>query len=169
MTTSMFFAYILFCIGHTRRNLPDRAWACLSFKMLLERLVMCTGSFRPLCHRDPARDSWQELTVNKDLRLPPAFLWTERSVTDAVAEAWGQDLYNDEKPWVRRSLSSMTLPDFLAFAFDPEHSQELQARLQPNALSIMSQLADILDGAVPTLGRQCEPGTIRTQKNRVPR
>ena len=133
---------------------------------------MCIGTLqllvRPVSHQDPARDSWQELTVNRDLLLPPNALWTETSVRDAVAEAWGEDLRNDEKPWVRCSLSSMTLPDFLAFAFDPGHSQELRARLQPNALSLMSQLADILDGAVTLLGRERETGPIRGQKKQSP-
>ena len=157
MTTSVFIAYMTFCIAHPRRNLQDRAWACRSLRLLLMRMIRSLGELklqvRRLEHPNPADDQWCAAVVGANLTLETDCLWTQAMANDRISGPWSSDRRDAGKSWLTGPLDALTLPEFLAFALDPTHDKPLPDLLKPNALSLLSQVAKVLDDNLAELGR----------------
>ena len=168
MSTSAVVAYMTFCTSHGNRKIKDRAHSCTAFKLLLERLVSVRGclslTWQHLATARAGRGpwmrvegAWQTLRVGTDLALDVAQLCSPEILTldlkgGDITTQWHHDRGMAGKTWVQGEIGSPKLREWICFCRDPQHPQSLKDLLQPGGLSLLSQLAYVLDESIQDLG-----------------
>ncbi|CAE7613287.1 unnamed protein product [Symbiodinium natans] len=144
---------MLYAISEAERNLADRTAACNALRNLVMKLLSCIGSLElswPTVGLEGG-SHWTFVAVGLDLVVDCSTLWTTEFEETHVQDAWLSDLRNASKPWVRTPLTNATLDQLLCFALDPMHQRGLKSSLRPGALTVLSQIAFVLDDAVTAM------------------
>ena len=169
--TSIAVSYAFFLMNHRKRNSRERKVSCERFVQLCCKLFATIGSasfpFRRITE-DAGDEEWVEVSVDSTMALLSGsdVFWTEAVLENHVAEVWASDMQSPAKTWIQRPVEACTLAEFITFALDPAHPKQLSDLLMPNALCLLSQIAYLLEEALPAMGTPLEDITISDRKRK---
>lgn len=172
MSTSMTIAFCAFCIGHPKRQSNERNVSIQAFESLLQKLLVALGSVnfsaRKLVATDQVYSSpWVTIEVDGRMRIDTSQFVAQEILVDFLRDPWASDFQTREKPWLRSPIQTPQLHEWIVFSLDPTHSEELKGLLVPNALSLMSQIASLLDMNVTSIGSEIPEFSISGCKKKL--
>ena len=160
MSTSLFVAFIVFCLSGKFRDLGSRVHSGKALNALLLSLASALDGFS-VEHVPIGSDSQMAIALEVDGsgRVPSSSFWDEAFFCESVQEIWKQDFKNKSKEWVssKKGLGqNLSLADLICFCLDPKHEPTLRDKLFGPALDIMSSIARVLDESIGMLHKGAE-------------
>lgn len=166
MPTSHYIAFIFYTMNFKYRNIADRGHACNSFQSLMSLLALSLGGFDIDTIPFGSLDNGI-VTMKVDVHgyVDAAGFWTQEFYHRFARGAWTRDQTDGNKHWVTQvhGLGRISLAQLLCFAIDPQHSRDLQGRLQGELCNMFTQIAFILDNSISVLARDVSTLKIDSQ------
>ena len=157
MDTRLMLSYVGHMISYQKRSKPLRHKAFQLLKALVEAVAKLNVTFQFLLFDPHGQGEWSQQRLQDEGVCKP---WRQDFFNQFLALTWTQDLHCNEKLWVRSPYTRVHLADFIAFALDfpPYIQRKVNANLrwakqclERTALTILAQLADIVDNHVTSL------------------
>lgn len=157
-TTSMFIAFIVFCISSKFRMVADRAHSSEGLSALISTLASTLGGFDLEHCRFGSANGELPLQLHVDVNgcVQTSQFWTPEFYASSCRSSWRSDYKNTSKTWVTMQSGrdcKTGLNDLICFCLDPQHGDEFRDTVVAETLDLMTELANLLDRGVSLLLR----------------
>lgn len=155
--TSMFFSTICHLISCKFRGIQDRAFASSSFSKLvlvlratLDGISLEHTPFSDRSCDESEQGQFGNLVVDASGLCHGLRFWDRDFWNAHVREVWDADFRNDLKTWVtvQDGTGMVPLASLIAFTLDPQHPRGLSSSLMSDTLSLITEVARVLDDSV---------------------
>ena len=158
--TSMMIASIAFAIGSPKRNPESRIVSSAAFFALVAKTLASVGPcifwLRDIGVENPLanQEGWIEISYEGPLKpLDLSLVWNGEA-GERIRTVWSADFEDETKPWITTQVCRTDLQSFLCFSLGPTHDEDVKAWVLPNAYSVLTQFAFILEEHVESMGRE---------------